>query len=1171
MDAWINFPWNESLLLCTIIITGLSGLVLLMGKAPSGRWLGVVMQGYVLGIVLKVAFSDQYLLPTLVTILAAHYLYYYAFFHQRTRISAIHFLLVLGAFAVVHLLSQFNWVVIGINGLILFGYFIRILRLLNEEATARGFSYFSNPGARIAWLRNFVLLNMLCLIVIGLSSSHWIIYGMVLLLVAMVLYQLIQESSFLTPIPLGNKYKKSTLSPEIKATILDRIEEVLVKQQFYKRDDASLTSLADELGVTTHHLSQVLNESLMISFQDLIARYRVREACRLLRDESHAQVKIENVANLVGYNSKSAFNTAFKKRTGLTPSEYREAKDVRSYGEERLSERKEPSNDGSSFSLNHVFNLKIRNDMILHFFKIFGRNIKRNGIFTLLNVLGLTIAFSCAILIYLYVQDELSYDRSLPDSERIYRIAWRSDNPQTRTPHPLAQALVHDFPEVEAAVSLSPWYGPGLSKDKVKVKNVTDNIVFEEPDFYFADSTFLDIFQLKVVEGDPKALSKPFAFVISEPMAKKYFGDESAIGQEMTVNDMPLTVSAVVDAMPPHSHFHFNGIIPYVTLKQINPNSNWMTWADFGHFNYIKLREDADVEKVESKIPNWVLGYLNWDQTNREILLSGEYRFELQPITSIHLHSNLRWELENNGNVLYVYILLIVLAFLLVIAAINYTNLTTAKSVERAKEIGVRKTLGAISTNLSIQFYLESILFSLMAMIFSQLIVLGILESFNGISGKSFSMDDLLNVSFVTKAVSLSVMVGILAGFYPAIALSSYKPTEVLKGKLTSGSRGVRLRSALVVLQFSISAILISGSLIIFRQIQFIQEKDLGFDKEAIISLTVPISVEKGGVDLERLRSTQNQLEAISGVRATALTSSMPGGQFNQHAYFLRNSPENRVDVSEIMVDYGIEEVLGLETVAGRMFDKSISNDSLGGVIINEAFASQLEVDDPIGMTLVQDASGREYESKIIGIIKNFHFQSLHSEIQPLMMAVQPLGAGNILVKLEGYNFSEVISQIQEVYEKTIQSELPFEYVLLDQELARMYEQEERTLSIFSVFSLVALFLASLGLLGMAIAIMNQRVKEVGMRKIMGATNGQIMWMILEQFLRLILVAVIIGLPIAYLFMQRWIQEFSYQVPFGIMPFLMAIVILLSVAIVSVVSAVAKITYANPVDALRYE
>jgi len=1170
----LDYPWTDILIACTFVLGGLAGLLLITTKYPGSRFLGQLIFSYLLVIFFALGDdSSSWELLGLTILVVLFFLYCKAFFLQKNRIGLYHIVPPSLVALALFFADGAPWVQTGLSVVFTIGYLLLTMLFLKKEAASRGIYWFANPGSRLVWFRNFVALNVLsilCWLLIP-NLSVQIQVSMVLGLLSIVYVQVFRESAFLSPIPLGNKYQKSTLSPEIKSMILGKLDAIFEQENFHLRDDASLTTLAQELGATTHHLSQVLNESKKISFQDLLAQHRIREACRLLKEDDQSNIKIENIASMVGYNSKSAFNTAFKKRTGRTPSQYRDAKDVSSYREERLPERKTPSDEDGTFSLIKNLSLKLKTDMIQHFLKIFGRNIGRNGLFSFLNVFGLTVGFTCSFLIYLYVQDELSYDKSLANSERTYRVSWMSDNPQTRTPHPMAQAMANDLPEVEQAVSFSPWYGPGLSKDFIRVKNIATNVIFEEPDFYFADSTFFDIFQLKLLEGDKDALKKPFSLVITEPMAKKYFGDSSAIGKELILNDMPIAVSAVVEPMPEHSHFHFNAIIPYVTLKQINPTDDWMTWADFGHFNYIRLAEGTDALQLEEKIQEWVINYLDWSESSKERLLSGEIGFELQPIASIHLNSHLRWELENNGNILYTYILTAILGFLLLIASINYINLTTAKSVERAKEIGVRKTLGAIPRSLLGQFYLESVLFSLIALILSLAIAMLLLDGFNMLSGKQFQVEDLLKSSFLLKALLLSLGVGLFAGFYPAIVLSSFKLTEVLKGKLTTSSRGVRLRSVLVVVQFAVSAILISGSFIIYNQVRFMKNKDLGFDQEAVISLNVPTSIEMGGVDVVLLRNTQAQLEAISGVTSTALTSSVPGGQFNQHGYFLRDVPENRVDASSMMVDYGIEKVLGIDVKAGRMFDQSFSNDSLLNVVINESFANQLNVEDPIGRTLVQNASGREFEFKIIGVFKDFHFQSLHQEIQPLILVVQPLGAGHILIKLQGQHFTETISKVEEIYHTNMESELPFEYHFLDKNLASLYAQEERTLSIFSVFSLIALILASLGLLGMAIAILNQRIKEVGMRKILGATSGQIMLMILGQFARLVVIAIIIGLPLSYILMQSWIAEFSYQAPLGIMPFIGAIVVLVFVATLSVFSAVMRITYSNPVDALRYE
>ncbi|MFT6868216.1 MAG: putative ABC transport system permease protein [Cyclobacteriaceae bacterium] len=1170
MDHLKDIPWEIVMTTTEMLLGGLFGLLLLTIKFPAARYLGRLLLSYLLLLIpVLIIGLESTRWGFIILIVISLYLYAIVFFSQKTRLSYLHILPVALGGA---LFWVDDWVLTIFSAVTVVFYLVLVIRTMRAQGIQKGISWFSNPGARLGWFRNFVIINVFCvgyLFFLGISNSM-VTQIIILLVITYALYQVMRESTFFTPIPLGNKYQKSTLSPEIKSSILNKLDIVLGKQKFYLRDDASLSALAKELGATTHHLSQVLNESLKISFQDLLARYRVREACRLLRSKDQQQVKIENIATMVGYNSKSAFNTAFKKRTGLTPSEYKDAKVVRTYGEERLTERKAPLQERSTFLLNQVFNFKMNSDMIQDFFKMFSRNVKRNAFFSLLNVLGLTVGFTCSILIYLFISDELSYDTEIQGYDRIYRIAWMNDNPQTRTPHPMAQAMVNDFPEVEAAVSLSPWYGNGLSKEFVRVKNVKSNILFEEPDFYFADSAFLDVFQLKIIEGDMDALSKPFSLVITEPMARKYFGDESAIGQELELNDMSISVSAVVEPMPKNAHFHFQAIIPYVTLKQINPRDSWMKWEDFGHFNYIRLKENVEASTIESKIPKWISGYVDWDQSYIDRLLSGEFSFDLQPIADIHLYSHLRWELESNGNVLYIHILTVTLFFLILIASINYVNLTTAKSIERAKEIGIRKTLGAISRNLSVQFYLESVLFCTIAMVLSLGLAFLLLDSFNFLSGKQFSWTMIMNTSFILRAFGLSILIGLMAGFYPAMVLSDFKPVEVLKGKLTTQSKGVKMRSFLVIMQFTVSAILISGSLIIFRQIQYMKDKELGFDQKAIISIDIPTSIEYGGLNMAAVYAVQQKIESLAGVMSTTMMSNIPGGQFNQHPYYAEKDPQNKVDFINIMVDFGVEEVLGLEVMAGRSFDSSIPSDSVKSYVINETGSKRLNLKNPIGETLVFAGAGDSFSGKIVGVVRDFHFKSMHEPIEPLAMVVQPLGVSHMLVKFDGNQYGSIISQIEVIYEE-LNKDLPFEYHFLDQQLAGLYDSEMKTLSIFSLFAGIALILACLGLLGMAIAMLNQRIKEVGMRKILGASAVQIMQLIFGQFLILIGIALLIGLPVSSIVMQGWMNEFSYRAPFGIMPFVCSTLILLFVAAISVSSAVIKIAFSNPIEALRYE
>ena len=1155
------------------ILGAILGVLLMVNKYPASKWLGLSCLLYVSIGLLAVAEKAIWLYGVIVPCSTILFLYAQAFFQQKRRIVWWHVLPVALSIIVIFLLNipalMVRILSIGVSVF----YMYQIFRLVREEGNTRGIQWWINPGSRLIWFRNFIAGNLIfvCFCMAYPALPFGFLTASSFLLLVYIAYQIFNESAFFSPIPVANKYQKSTLNPAIKSAILSKLDHVFELDQFHLRDDASLGNLAEELGATTHHLSQVLNESKQTSFQDLLAQYRIRDAKKLLKDKAHQQTKIEAIAAMVGYNSKSAFNTAFKKRTDRTPSEFRAKKEVLTYREERLPHKKNTSSTPNTFSLNHSFSSLTKTDMIQNFFKSFLRNIRRNKLFTAINLFGLTLAFVCSLFIYLFIANESSYDRHLVDYDQLYRITWMSENPQTRTPHPMAQAMVQDWPEVEQAVSISPWFDSGLNREKILVENFEENIQFEEDDFFFADSTFFETFGIEVLEGDAAALAQPFTLVITDEIARKYFGEESAVGKELRISDMPMNVSTVVRALPENTHFHFDALLSYMTLKTINPEDNWLTWDDFGHFNYVKLAKGADAAVLESKLTNWVIDYRDWSDEDKEVLQSGAVYFDLQPIADIHLTSRLRWELESNGNILYIYILSGTLMFLLLIAAINYVNLTTAKSLERAKEIGVRKTLGAITRGLSAQFYLESIAFCVMAGFLAFILAIAGLEVFNVLVGKSLRIESLFNIGFVGKALLVILMIGIIAGIYPAMVMSSFKPAEVLKGKLTTSSKGIAVRGVLVTLQFTISAILIAGSLIIVHQVNYMKNKELGFEQDAVLHMPIPVSVEVGGVDLNKMTLAQKRLQKLPGILAVSASSNVPGTQYNQHPIYASKNPENRVDASEMMQDFGLREVLNYELIAGRDFDKSFSTDSSGtNFILNESAVKALNLEDAINEQIVWVDNDREVKGTIIGVVKDFHYRSLHEGIQPLIIQLQPDYLGYFVVKLQGAAFAATLADIEDIY-ATIYPNNPFSYQFLDDDLAALYSQEQKTLSVFAVFAGIALILACLGLLGMAFTMLNQRVKEIGLRKIMGASPVQIAMLVLGQFAKLIFIAALIGLPISYILMQSWLMEFSYQAPLSVLPFILSAVILLVIAVLSVSSAVAKMALSQPIDSLRYE
>ncbi|MEQ9423109.1 MAG: ABC transporter permease [Cyclobacteriaceae bacterium] len=1119
-----------------------------------------------------VIFSYDTMLVAAVAMLApCYYIYVGSFLNIRIRKSdAVH---ILNA-ATIALMSsiltqQAIWIIIGFQ-MVAYGYISR--KRLLFWAKAKGISLFTRPGSRYAWFRNFAILQIVLITAMlwGLINptidASPLISVLLIINCLFIYYQVFSESNFFAPPPPGQKYAKSSLSAEQKYAILNRLEKFMLTEKYYVSANATLTDLADRINTSTHNLSQVLNEQKNQTFAEYLMQYRVLEAKKLLRLDGN-KLKIEDIAESVGYNSKSAFNTAFKRVSGITPSEFRQLKNVRDYREVRLAGRSIHDYGHETSSLNRFQN---NIDMVQNSLKIFLRNLKRNKVFTAINLVGLVVGFTSSVLIYLFISDELSYDKHFDDSNNIYRIVWLNESPQTRTPHPMAQALVRDFPEVEDAVTISPWYGAGLSKQEITVRNLEDNIQFEEPDFYFVDSTFFDVFSFKLKSGNlENALKHPNGIILSEEMATKFFGSGDPLGRILEINsrDQKVEVVGVVENTPRNTHFHFNFLISYVTLKSWLPeDSFWITWGDFGHFNYVRLQEGADAKKLESKIPEWFLTYNDWPESAQAGLLDGSDKFALQPISNIHLHSKIRWELETNGNILYIYILTGAVLFILTIACINYVNLTTAKSVERAKEIGVRKTLGAVRSQLSVQFLIESVIFCSVAWVLAIVLSSLLINNFNELSSKTFSFQEVLSPQILLTGFIGTILVGLFAGLYPSLILSSYKPTDVLKGNFSRSAKGNILGRILVVAQFVISAILITASLVILQQTQYLKNKPLGFDKDHLI--TIPIKTHDLRIKHETI---VNELENLGEVISATAVSNIPGGQFNQNAIWIDEDIENPVTVSEMTFDYNTIETLGLKLVEGRGFDPSHALDSAGGsFIVNEITVRRLGLENSLGHKVFWDLEEGVREGRIVGVVEDFHYKSLHQSIQPLIIDMRRSLPGHLLVKIRNQDIQSSVEAIETTYQ-SFNTTHDFEFNFLDQSIDELYTAEVRTLNIFGIFSGIALFLACLGLFGIAISMMNQKLKEVGMRKILGATTAQIVLMINSWFSRLVLIAVLIGLPIAYLLMQEWMAEFPYRTTIGAGPFLIAVAVLLIVATVSVASVIVKLSLTNPADVIRQE
>lgn len=801
--------------------------------------------------------------------------------------------------------------------------------------------------------------------------------------------------------------------------------------------------------------------------------------------------------------------------------------------------------------------------MIQNYLIIAFRNLRKDLIHTSINVWGLAIGMASVFLIAMYIQYELSYDRFHDHADDIYRITWESSNPQTRTPHPMAQALVNDFPEVKSAVSLTPLWAAGLTKETHSFHHPDKQVRYDEQNILAVDSTFFEVFDFPIVKGDKrKALMSPGGILMSESMAKKYFGTEEPIGKSLAIDSANhmIEVVAVFKDVPDNSHFHFDFLVSYVREKSYDPEDPFYSWEDFGHFNYIRLQPGADAKALEAKLMDWIKKYVDWSEQDHESLKAQHYGFRLQPITDIHLRSHLRWELETNGNAEYIYILGAAAFFTLLIACVNFMNLATAKSVERAKEIGVRKSMGAFRYQLAFQFLAESITTTFIAMLLSILLIEAALPLFGLLAGRSLDINYKIYLAFGFLG---AVFIGFVAGVYPALYLSSVKPHTVLKGKLTQSPRGGVFRKSLMVAQFAISMILISSAVIILNQLSFLQSKNLGFVKESV--LIIPVKNEEG---VKRFDAFRNELMRVEGVTSVSAASNIPGHQFNQNSIALNTNPENRIDASESFVDFDFFKTMAIELKEGRTFSRENPAD-YKAFVINESAARQLGVlGNATGKELLWFADENEIRGTIVGVVSDFHFQSLHDPIRPLMFVLSRTHFNYIVIKSTSDDFPSQIAKIESVY-KQFEPTFRFEFTFMEEDLNRQYQTEKRTAGILSVYSGLALMIACFGLFAMSMLMFHQKAKEVSIRKVLGASTQSLLKLMLGNFTRLVILSIFIGVPFAWFIMKEWLKNFSYQIEINPLVFIIAGSVLLVMAWATLSYFTMKAARINPAESLK--
>ncbi|MCW3109884.1 MAG: FtsX-like permease family protein [Segetibacter sp.] len=804
--------------------------------------------------------------------------------------------------------------------------------------------------------------------------------------------------------------------------------------------------------------------------------------------------------------------------------------------------------------------------MFRNYIKIALRNLSRNKSFSAINILGLSVGISVCFIIMLFVQDELSYDRFNEKADRIVRVIFKASinggkiNESNVMP-PVAQALKSDYAEVQEATRLR------VSYSKITYANKT----FKEGTLAFVDANFFNVFTLPFIKGDSKtALQQPNTVIITKEMAKKYFSNEDPIGKVLTFNNYDnaqYKVTGVIDKIPANSHFHFD---MFGSMESL-PEAKAATWMASNFFTYVVLKEGYDYKKLEAKLPRMVEKYMG-PQIQKEMGMSlsqfrtkgNELGFALQPLTDIHLHGDSSSELEAGGDVRYVYIFGAIAIFMLVIACINFINLSTASASKRAKEVGVRKVIGSGKSDLIKQFLLESVLLTLFALLVSFVLVQRALPVFNDLSGKNLTFGN--DIMPLAAFVLLGILVGILAGIYPAFFLSSFKPIAVLKGKFSGGNKSFGLRSGLVVFQFFISVCLIVGTIVVYQQMKYIQNKKLGYDKEQLLVLSNSYAL---GKDEPIFKEQLLKDPRVVNVTISAYKPAGPSNNNNALAY-----PEGKDNQIMKTLEYHVDEqyipTLGMQMVAGRNFSKEFATDS-SAMVINETAAKAFGWgNNVVGQRIVRQNSerGKDFTYTVIGVVKDFNFKSLHEPVTPLLMVLKP--EWGLIVKVKTADISGLLSSIKQQWEK-FNTEEPFTYTFMDELYNKTYSAEQKTGRILNIFAVLTILVACLGLFGLATYTAEQRTKEIGIRKVLGASVTQVTNMLSKDFIKLVLISCIIAFPISYWAMYKWLQDFAYRINIGWTVFVLAGLSASMIALLTVSFQAIKAAIANPVKSLRTE
>jgi putative ABC transport system permease protein len=810
--------------------------------------------------------------------------------------------------------------------------------------------------------------------------------------------------------------------------------------------------------------------------------------------------------------------------------------------------------------------------MIKNYFKIAWRNLIKNKVFSLLNIIGLCIGMACCTMIYLFVADELSYDRFFKDAERVYRIdrEWKSPEGKTEfTSAAIAPAfypfLKKDFPQFEELTRFINFNGQSVQyKEKA----------FLEDFLYFSEDNFFNVLPFQFVQGDPKtALKEPNTIVLTEKTARKYFGQEDPIYKNLLLfsQKTPFQVTGIIKDLPSNVHFKADMFGSFASLNDTLVYGKEALETSFGNNSFVtlgRLKEGVLPQNIEAQFPAFIDRTLPPSKSQKATNLKRSQAnfLHLTRLTDIHLHSHLDYELTDNSDIKRVYIFSVIALFMLLIGSINYMNLSTSRAMLRAKEIGIRKVSGANRAMLISQFLSESILITAIATVLALFIVSLCLPILNNLIDKNLEIVQLFNLKNTGIVVLTTLIVGVLAGLYPAFFLSSFKPVSVLKGvfKLKTGGN-VSLRKSLVITQFAISIALIFSTIVVVKQLKYMQTKSLGFNKDYLVTLTYNDNIRN------QYDAFRNELLSNALIKNVARSSRTPAGRLLDDLgpiKVIETDKTTSAGVKFVRTDIDFCQTYNIPLASGRYFSKDFATDTTEAFMINEATCQMLNLknEDAIGKNIMYAGS----KGKIIGVLKDFHFESLHRQITPLIFYPFSQGYSAITVKVEGEKLDKALVYLEATHKK-FAPDAPFDYNFVDEQFGKLYEAEQRQGNLFTFFAFMAIFIACLGLLGLAMFSIQQRTKEIGVRKVLGASVVNITTLLSKDFLKLVLIANGVAFPFAYYAMTRWLQDFAYRIHIEWWIFALAGVMALLIALLTVSFQAVKAAVANPVKSLRTE